>query len=188
MDVANASTHGGCAIAYPPYDGCIDYIQTWLCMNKTKLIVALLLFGIAAVVGYKLNNATQKSVTLLAASNPDCELRDGPCHAELPSGGSIEFSIEPRSIPLMKPLSLTVNVRDIKVTAAEIDFIGIGMNMGYNRPQLKQVSNNRFEGNTTLPVCILQRMEWEARLLLETDKGTVMAPFRFYTNKSPASP
>ncbi len=157
-------------------------------MNKTKLIVALLLFGIAAVIGYKLNNATQKSVTLLAASNPDYELRNGPCRAELPAGGSIEFSIEPRSIPLMKPLSLTVNVHDIEVSAAEIDFVGIGMNMGYNRPQLKQVSSNRFEGSTTLPVCILQRMEWEARLLLETDKGTVMAPFRFYTDKSPASP
>ncbi|HBH36710.1 MAG TPA: hypothetical protein DDW45_10415 [Gammaproteobacteria bacterium] len=157
-------------------------------MNRTKLIVALLLFGIAAVVGYKLNNATQKSVTLLAATDPDCELRNGACHAKLPAGGSIEFSIEPHSIPLMKPLSLTVSVRDIKVTAAEIDFVGIGMNMGYNRPQLKQVSNNRFEGSTTLPVCILQRMHWEARLLLETDNGTVMAPFRFYTNKSSATP
>ena len=157
-------------------------------MNKTTLIVVLLLIGIAAVVGIKLDKATQKSVTMLAASNPDCELRDGPCRAELPSGGSIEFAIAPRSIPLMKPLSLTVSVRDIDVTAAEIDFVGIGMNMGYNRPQLKQISSTRFEGSTTLPVCILQRMEWEARLLLETDKGTIMAPFRFYTDKSSASP
>ena len=157
-------------------------------MNKTTLIVALLLLGIAAVVGYKLDSATQKSVAQLAISNPDCELRDGPCHAELPSGGSIEFEIAPHSIPLMKPLSLRVSVRDVDITAAEIDFVGIGMNMGYNRPQLKQVSNNRFEGSTTLPICILQRMHWEARLLLETDKGTVMAPFRFYTDKNPASP
>jgi hypothetical protein len=157
-------------------------------MNRTKLIVAILLIGIAAVVGYKLDNATQKSVVQLAITNPDCELRDGPCHAELPSGGSIEFEIAPRSIPLMKPLSLKVSVRDIDITAAEIDFVGIGMNMGYNRPQLKAVGNNRFEGSTILPVCVLQRMEWEARLLLETDKGTIKAPFRFYTDKSPASP
>ena len=157
-------------------------------MNKTTLIVVLLLFGIAAVVGYKLDNATQKSVTLLAVTDPDCELRDGSCHAELPSGGSIEFSIEPRSIALMKTLSLRVKVRNIDVSAVEIDFVGIGMKMGYNRPQLHQVSNNLFEGSTILPVCILQRMQWEARLLLETDKGTVMAPFRFYTDKSPASP
>ena len=156
-------------------------------MNKTKLIIALLLLGIAAVVGYKLDNATQKSVAQLAITNPDCELRDAPCRAELPSGGSIEFEITPRSIPLMEPLSLTVSVRDIDITAAEIDFVGIGMNMGYNRPQLKQVSSNRFEGSTILPVCVLQRMQWEARLLLETDKGIVMAPFRFYTDKSPAS-
>lgn len=157
-------------------------------MNKTTLVVALLLLGIAAVIGYKLDNATQKNVAQLAITDPDCELRNGPCHAELPTGGSIEFEIAPRSIPLMKPLSLTVSVRDIKVTAAEIDFVGIGMNMGYNRPQLQQVNNTRFEGSTTLPVCILQRMHWEANLLLETDIGTIKAPFRFYTDKSPASP
>ncbi|MEA3302869.1 MAG: hypothetical protein U9Q75_06310 [Pseudomonadota bacterium] len=157
-------------------------------MNKTTLIVVLLLFGIAAVVGYKLNNATQKKVAMLAETSPDCKLREGPCHAELPSRGSIEFSIEPRSIPLMEPLSLRVKVRDIDVSAVEIDFVGIGMNMGYNRPQLHQASSNLFQGSTTLPVCILQRMQWEARLLLETDEGTVMAPFRFYTDKSPASP
>ena len=157
-------------------------------MNKTTLIAALLLLGIAAVVGYKLDNATQKNVAQLANTDPDCELRNGPCHAELPTGGSIKFEISPRSIPLMKPLLLTVSVRDIEVTAAEIDFVGIGMNMGYNRPQLKQVSNNRFEGSTTLPVCILQRMHWEANLLLETNMGTIKAPFRFHTDKSSASP
>jgi hypothetical protein len=156
-------------------------------MNKTALIVALLLVGIAAVVGVKLDKATQKSVEMRAASNPDCILRDGPCSAHLPAGGSIEFEITPHSIPLMKPLSLTVSVRDIEVSAAEIDFVGIGMNMGYNRPQLKKTSSTRFEGKTTLPVCILQRMQWQANLLLETDSGTVMAPFRFYTEKSPAS-
>lgn len=157
-------------------------------MNKTRLIVALLLIGIAAVVGYKLDKATQKNVGMLAVTDSDCNLRDGPCHAEIPSGGNIEFSIEPPSIPLMKPLSLRVKVRDIDVSTVEIDFVGIGMNMGYNRPQLYQVSNDHFKGSTTLPVCILQRMQWEARLLLETEKGTVMAPFRFYTDKSPASP
>ena len=157
-------------------------------MNKTTLITALLLLGIAGVVGYKLDNATQKNVAQLANTDPDCELRNGPCHAELPAGGIIKFEISPRSIPLMKPLLLTVSVRDIEVTAAEIDFVGIGMNMGYNRPQLKQVSNNRFEGSTTLPVCILQRMHWEANLLLETNMGTIKAPFRFHTDKSSASP
>lgn len=157
-------------------------------MNKRNLIVALLLIGIAAVVGFKLNNATNKNIEILPLTDPDCELRDGPCLATLPTGGSIEFSIEPHSIPLMKPLSLTVSVRDIEVSTAEIDFVGIGMKMGYNRPQLKAIGDNRFEGSTRLPVCILQRMEWEARLLLETDKGTVMAPFRFYTDKSGAAP
>ncbi|MEN8213294.1 MAG: hypothetical protein ABFR19_02925 [Pseudomonadota bacterium] len=156
-------------------------------MNRTRLIVALLLFGIAAVVGYKLNSTSHQNVTLLAVTDPDCELRKGPCQADLPSGGSITFSLEPRSIPLMKPLSLDVNVRDIETSSAEVDFVGINMNMGYNRPRLKQTSDSRYQGTATLPVCILQRMQWEARVLLKTDRGAIMAPFRFHTDKSSAS-
>lgn len=157
-------------------------------MNLGRIGIALLLFCIAAVVAYKLNVASKSNVELLAESDPDCELRNGSCSAVLIGGGSIEFAIEPRSIPVMKPLKVSVKVNDIGVNAVEIDFVGIGMEMGYNRARLERSSAGYFEGSAILPVCVLQRMPWEARLLLESDRGTIMAPFRFYTDRSSSGP
>jgi hypothetical protein len=157
-------------------------------MNWNRIGIALLLFCIAAVVAYKLHNAAISSVELLAESDPECDLRKGSCSAALIGGGGIEFAIEPRSIPVMKPLRVSVKVSDIEAESVEIDFVGRGMEMGYNRTRLEKRSAGYFEGAAILPVCVLQRMPWEARLLLESDRGTIMAPFRFYTEKSSSAP
>jgi hypothetical protein len=36
-----------------------------------------------------------------------------------------------------------------------------------------------------LPVCVRDRMTWEARVLLTTPRGLIDAPFRFTTASSP---
>jgi len=57
------------------------------------------------------------------------------------------------------------------------------MEMGYNRPKLNAIDKINFKGQAILPVCVRSKMDWEARVLLKTDKGTIMAPFRFFTTK-----
>ncbi len=113
----------------------------------------------------------------------DCDLHQGPCRRSLPVGGEVVFAIEPRSIPLTKPLKLTVEVKDVDADRVEVDFSGVTMNMGYNRPLLKEVAHGRFEGEGLLPVCIRQRMDWEARVILRTDRGSFILPWRFETVK-----
>jgi len=113
----------------------------------------------------------------------DCDLRQGPCAAELPGGGKVEFSILPRTIPLTKPLQLQVRVQGRKARKVEVDFSGVTMNMGYNRPRLQSVEEGRFEGEGLLPVCIRQRMDWEARVMLDTPEGLIIIPYRFETIK-----
>ena len=157
-------------------------------MNWRRIGIALLLLSIAAVVAYKLNLAAISSVELLAESDPQCDLRNGSCSAALIGGGGIEFAIEPRSIPVMRPLRVSVRVSNIAVRSVAIDFVGIGMEMGYNRTRLAERAAGYFEGSAILPVCVLQRMPWEARVLLESDRGTIMAPFRFYTERSSSAP
>ena len=58
------------------------------------------------------------------------------------------------------------------------------MNMGFNRSKLKTVAAGKFSGNIILPVCVRNRMEWEANVMLETDAGIIVAPFRFETVKA----
>jgi len=113
----------------------------------------------------------------------DCDLHDGPCTADLPGGGKVEFSILPRTIPLTKPLQLQVQVQGSKVRKVEVGFSGVTMNMGYNRLHLQAVEKDRFEGEGMLPVCIRQRMDWEAKLMLDTPDGLIIVPYRFETVK-----
>ncbi len=121
-----------------------------------------------------------------APRDPRCDLRAGPCELAIPGGGRVRFAIEPRTLPLMQPLSLSVEVEGLEASQVEVDFAGIGMNMGFNRPVLMADGPGRFRGETRLPVCIRKAMEWEARVLLESDRGLVSAPFRFITVKSGA--
>lgn len=109
----------------------------------------------------------------------DCDLNRSSCTAELPGGGRIEFSIEPRPIPTLKPLTLSLAASDLAPAKVEVDLAGVSMNMGYNRPQLAAVGEGRYEGRATLPVCVSGAMDWQATLLIADGRRTISIPFRF---------
>lgn len=150
--------------------------------NKSLIAaVAALVLAIAAAVGAKFLLAPPSEITATAPLDSGCDLHAGPCTSVIPGGGSIELSIAPRPIPLLQPLRLNVKVQGIEARAVEIDFTGVDMNMGYNRPQLQRGNDGQFSGQTTLPVCITGRMAWQAVVVVTGDKAKVAAPFRFVT-------
>jgi tRNA 2-selenouridine synthase SelU len=55
------------------------------------------------------------------------------------------------------------------------------MNMGYNRVSLHKVQPGRYEGKAMLPVCVRDRMRWEAKVLVQSPGGYLLGPFRFDT-------
>jgi hypothetical protein len=61
----------------------------------------------------------------------------------------------------------------------EVDFAGIEMNMGLNRPELAARGGGRFAGQVTLPVCITGAMDWQATVLIETGGARIAIPYRF---------
>jgi hypothetical protein len=146
-------------------------------------IVALLALVLLLVVSYKLKDMLKPGVVAKAELDESCNLREGPCSSNLPGGGKVTFSIAPNEIPILRPLKIDVKVEGVDVTKTEVDFTGIGMDMGYNRPELSAVSKNQFMGKAILPVCVRSKMDWEAKVLLQTDNGLLMAPFRFFTMK-----
>lgn len=151
--------------------------------SKLWTIVAVLVLAILLAVSYKLKDFLKPSVTTTAVLNESCDLRKGSCTSELPDGGKVTLSINPNDIPILRPLTLQVQTEGVDASTVEVDFIGIGMEMGYNRPKLGAVDKENFKGEAILPVCVRSKMDWEARVLLKTDKGTIMAPFRFFTTK-----
>ncbi len=113
-----------------------------------------------------------------------CDLQKQACRRALPGGGTLEFSITPRPIPLVAPLKLRVRLEGVEARRVEVDFAGLNMNMGYNRPRLKRAGAGVFEGEGYLPVCIRRHMEWEAQVLLYLRHRVLAVPFRFDTYKN----
>jgi hypothetical protein len=157
-------------------------------MSKKLLLdlAILLALAILGVLGYKLAPLFNPK-TDVALPLSRCNLSQQTCAATLPDGGQLEFSIEPRPIPALKPLKLQVTLHGSEARKVEVDFAGTDMKMGYNRPALvsetPEIVQNRlsarFVGQTVLPICISGTMDYDATLLLETGKEWVAVPFRF---------
>jgi hypothetical protein len=152
--------------------------STWIWIAGGGLFAALA--AAALHVAWPLLNP---QIVASAPLDPQCDLRSGACTARLPNGGQVRFELEPRDLPLLEPLRIAVDVESLQALGVEVDFAGVDMNMGYNRPALAPEGPGRFVGTTVLPVCVRHQMDWEARVLVRTPEGLVAAPFRFATFK-----
>jgi hypothetical protein len=152
-------------------------------MNPSKsllvdsaMILALILIG---VMGYKLSPLLLPRADVTATPDPGCDLQQGPCAAALPQGGRLRFALTPRPIPVTAPLEMLVELEGLAAEKVAVDFAGVSMNMGFNRPALAPAGSGRFAGQATLPVCVTGRMTWQATVLVETGRTRIAVPFRF---------
>jgi len=144
-------------------------------------IAGVLVMAIAGAVSYKLKLSQSGQVIARAELDPGCDLHKNACKVTLPGGGQVTLSIEPRPIPVIEQLAIEVTTESIDARAITIDFSGVDMNMGINRFALKRKQPGSYMGGGILPVCVRSRMDWEAQVLVQTDEGVLVAPFRFET-------
>lgn len=152
---------------------------------SSRWVYIMIMVGsfLLVVAGNWLFGRMQPEVILELSPNPVCDLRQGSCSSTLPQGGKVAFGIEPRSLPVLKPLTLTVTLEGLQARKVEANFNGVDMNMGLNHADLPAAGEGRFSGTITIPVCIRNGMEWEARVLLHTAEGIIAVPYRFWTGK-----
>ncbi|MEW7978124.1 MAG: hypothetical protein AB2814_12105 [Candidatus Sedimenticola endophacoides] len=148
---------------------------------KLWSVIALLFMLLAGVAVYRAWPLLFPEVVMSATLDPRCNLRAGACSSRLGEGREVRFGIEPRDIPLIRPLTLRVEARGFDVQGVEVDFSGVDMNMGFNRPRLTRQGDGAYTGTATLPVCVRDVMQWEARVLLRTGAGLVSVPYQFLT-------
>ena len=153
--------------------------RIWITLGVIALITALVATGIYL---WRLTTINGEIIAT-ADLNSSCDLQQTDCELVFPNGGRVSLSITPRPIQGLKPLQIQVQTEGIEAQAVEVDFRGLGMNMGYNRPQLKRESATQYAGMGVLSVCILERMTWEATVLLKTADGVLAAPFQFDTSR-----
>lgn len=145
-------------------------------MKHSVLIDVSVVLGIAliGVVTWRLQPRPDLSLPV-----SPCNLNLQTCSVDLPQGGRMELGMEPRPIPTLRPIKLDMKLSGLDPEEVEVDFAGVSMNMGFNRPQLAAAGAGRYTGEATLPVCVTGAMEWQATALLHTRRGTVSVPFRF---------
>lgn len=161
--------------------------------------VTLLALAVVGVAVYKAWPLLYPRTAERAPLNPDCDLRRSACSVHFQSGGSVQLDIQPRGVPVLRPLRLQVRLDALPTPArVELDFAGVDMDMGYNRVVLHATDQtqdeaggrsdrdgNPYTGTGMLPICVRDRMTWEARVLLYLPDGIRAAPFRFETRRSP---
>lgn len=152
-------------------------------VNKKILIdlIGIELIALVVVVGFKLSPMLLPKADVTVMPDPACDLQKQACTVTLPAGGKVELSLGDRSIPLVKPFGIRVMTKGFSASRVEVDFVGVDMNMGYNRPQLAAQGEGRYAGEATLPVCITGHMDWQATVLIETGSERIAVPYRFAT-------
>lgn len=154
-------------------------------MNRKILmdLIGLELIALVVVIGYKISPILLPKADLTVLPDPACNLQKQVCPATLPSGGTIELSLGARPVPLVKPFAVQVVAKGLQPARIAVDFAGVEMNMGYNRPELQESGEGRFVGEATLPVCITGQMDWQATVLIEAGSERIAVPFRFTTGE-----
>lgn len=159
--------------------------------RASDLLLILALLAVIAA-GYLYSDLLLPKADVTVQPLPGCDLQKTPCRAGLPGGGNLELSISPRPIPLAAPIRVEVKIAGLPAETVEVDFAGVSMNMGYNRPRLAAAGDGRFTAEATLPVCVTGEMDWGATVLLEAGRRRFSVPFRFraggHANDASAEP
>ena len=155
-----------------------------------KWIVFLLLLAAGLVVTgvYFFLNKDEQQIVEIAEVDPQCNIQATPCLARFSGNRQVELNVTPKPIVPVADLKLQVGIDGLDPDAVKVDLAGEGMNMGFNRPELSLVAEDRYTGDAMLSVCTLDRMFWKATVLIYTDDGVLAAPFRFETIRHQAAP
>ncbi|MDH3354100.1 MAG: hypothetical protein OEL79_02660 [Chromatiales bacterium] len=142
-------------------------------------IVGILLIAVVALLSYMQFIQKKQQIIEQAEINSECGLSQFPCVVKLKDGGSVQLDISPQPVEVLKPINIRIVLNNIDVNRVVGQFNGVGMNMGINRYIFKQKQDGSYHATVTLPVCVRNRMEWDAQISLETEQGVIIAPFRF---------
>lgn len=154
-------------------------------MRKKLLIdlIGILLIALIVVIGYKLSPVLLPKADVVLRPDSTCDLQRQDCALDLPGGGRMQFSLGAKAVPLVKPFPISVRLSGFTADRVEVDFDGLEMKMGYNRPQLLPSANGLYVADVTLPVCITGGMQWQATVLLERGRERIAVPFLFDTGR-----
>ena len=150
--------------------------------NKQKLSIAVMAaFLIVPVIIFVFFVWRENSLDVVETGVVDssCDVHQTTCEARFNNGSSLFFSMNPKPIKPLTELAIEVQLSNLEAQQVLVDFQGIGIDMGFYRPELKTQNNSLYSGQASLSVCTLDKMLWQATVIVKSEKGVMIAPFRF---------
>lgn len=127
------------------------------------LLVIAILLGIA-VGGYRAKQPEQAETIACADPVAGCRFEHAGVATE------VRFSAQP--VPL-EPFGLSVSAPGSMQVSVEFQMVG--MDMGFNRYDLRQDDSGAFASRITLPVCVSGRRDW--LMYVQIDDARYVVPF-----------
>ena len=140
------------------------------------VVVSLAGLGFATAVGW---NLLFPAPVFQAQMDASCSLHAGPCRARFSDGSTISLTITPQTPAANQPLRLTVETSGQQPDEVSVALQGRTMNMGLIRTPLLDTGHGAFTGDTTLPMCVRDRMNWTATVVSAGTRGRYRAGFNF---------
>lgn len=155
--------------------------------NDIKGLIIPTIGILAIVLGYFLvdfNNLYQsfKGEAKFTVQDKTCNLHEGSCKIKIADGTSFELSVEPKAIPLMKPLTFLLKSNNPNLENLHLNIYATNMFMGEFNLPLKNLGNGNYEAKGTLPTCPVGDMQWNADIRVEKLNETIGARFQFKTD------
>ncbi|MDD3344314.1 MAG: hypothetical protein PHR87_12155 [Sulfurospirillaceae bacterium] len=121
--------------------------------------------------------------TTFTTANPECNLNVERCETALSDRSHLTLEIEPKPVPLMKPITFKVTIEDASLSFIEATLFATNMNMGLHTFKLFNKGNGLYEGEGMLPTCIVGNMIWQTNIVLNKPSQSIGATFFFQTGK-----
>jgi hypothetical protein len=152
-------------------------------MKKLILVFALLTITMLALVIQEAYKITQREEFAIDIEESfDCNLHQEVCSFNVPNLGTGKFSLMPRPIRMNQNLQAMVKTDFSEQVEMWVDFMGVDVYMGYNRPKLNGFQNH-YEGQVFLPTCTAKHMTWKATILVKHKDKTYGYSYQFLTER-----
>ncbi len=109
-----------------------------------------------------------------------CEAHERACEA-LGEGVRIGLRLGDTEPKALSPFPVALELDGLEATAVSLEFSMPAMEMGQNRYRLQRDATGLWRGEAMLPICSSGRLDWLARVRVESETERLLADFPFHT-------
>lgn len=125
----------------------------------------------------------EKQIKINLIQEVECDLQQGQCQFKSLCCGMMILAITPRPIMMNEELKVVLTTERPMPKDSSIDFMGVEMKMGYNRPSFVQDTPKHYSLEALLPMCTQDEMTWQATLLIPKKNELNAYQFKFITER-----